>query len=253
MSYIDALETERKKSAQLVKIMACGALLGLAAMYLLYASPKHVTVHLAPDVRAGDSVDIRDGHSPVPSSNVYSFGYYIWQQVNRWQADGSKDYPAQVFALQAYLTPRCRAQLVADMETRGKRGELRQRTRLVTEIPGFGFAENRVISEGGSSWQVLLDMQLIEEFRGHSLKDVFIRYPLRVVRYDVDRQRNPWGLALDCFGAATPARINAADVAAGKPQQAPTSIAPMTLPRTTNQSVDPLADAARGPAARSNP
>jgi hypothetical protein len=31
------------------------------------------------------------------------------------------------------------------------------------------------------------------------VKDSFIRYPLRVVRYDVDGECNPFGLALDGF------------------------------------------------------
>lgn len=239
--YLDALENERQKNALLVRIMAGGAVVAALAMTLLHASPKNLNIHIAPDIRAGDTVAVRGGMAPVPGTNVYSFAYYIWQQVNRWQTDGSKDYGTQIYALQSYLTPRCRAQLTADLEARGKKGELRMRTRLITEIPGLGYATNRVIPEGGgNSWTVLLDMQLIEEFRGHSLKDVFIRYPLRVVRYDVDRERNPWALALDCHGDSAPARLNAADVKTGQ-VQTPSSVAPMTLPRTTSQPVDPMA------------
>ncbi|THT98405.1 TIGR03746 family integrating conjugative element protein [Lampropedia puyangensis] len=241
MKTIDALENARRENALLVKILGATILMGALGMYLLSGTPKNISVHLAPDMRAGETIDIRDGLSPVPTTNVYGFAYYIWQQVNRWQEDGNKDYGQQIFALQAYLTPRCRAQLLADMENRSKKGELRQRTRLITEIPGFGYAANRVLPEGNSAWQVLLDMQLIEEYRGHSLKDVFIRYPIRVVRYDVDRERNPWALALDCFGASAPTRISAADVQAGG-KNTQDVVTPMSLPRATNQSVDPMQD-----------
>ena len=48
-----------------------------------------------------------------------------------------------------------------------------------------------MLSEGPDAWTVLLDMQVTETFGGQGVKDVFIRYPLRVVRFDVDRERNP--------------------------------------------------------------
>jgi hypothetical protein len=38
------------------------------------------------------------------------------------------------------------------------------------------------------------------------VKQTQVRYPLRVVRYDVDREKNPWGLALAGFASA-PERI----------------------------------------------
>jgi len=38
------------------------------------------------------------------------------------------------------------------------------------------------------------------------VKDRLIHFPIRVVRYAVDPELNPWGLALDCYAAA-PRRI----------------------------------------------
>ncbi|HOP18281.1 MAG TPA: DUF2895 family protein, partial [Gammaproteobacteria bacterium] len=32
-------------------------------------------------------------------------------------------------------------------------------------------------------------------------------YPLRVVRYDVDRELNPWGMAIDGFASPGPSRV----------------------------------------------
>ena len=56
---------------------------------------------VAPDIKAGDSVRFADGQAPVPEVNVYGFAYYIWQQINRWQTDGSKDYGQQIFQFQS--------------------------------------------------------------------------------------------------------------------------------------------------------
>ncbi|MQT50293.1 DUF2895 family protein, partial [Pseudomonas helleri] len=42
------------------------------------------------------------------------------------------------------------------------------------------------------------------------VKRALVRYPLKVVRVDVDPERNPFGLALDCYSGA-PQRIISPD------------------------------------------
>lgn len=238
--YLDALASERKHNRQLTKIIYSVVVLGVVGAWFSWRQPKVVDVHLAPDLRAGDTVRVSDGRSPVPPTNVYGFSYYIWQQINRWQTDGAKDYGQQIYNMQFFLTPRCQSQLQADMELRHNKGELRRRTRQITEIPGFPYSENRVVADGPDAWTVLMDMQVMETFGGQSIKDVFIRYPLRVVRFDVDRERNPWKLALDCFGANRPARLNLADLKPGavpadiKAPRLPGTIAPSSLPSDTS-------------------
>lgn len=211
---LDALAAARKSNARLTIAVVIVAALGALGMYFAHAMPKNVDLHIAPNMNAGDTVRLDNGQSPVPEVNVYGFAYYVWQQVNRWQDDGSTDYGKQIYRFQSYITPRCRAQLQDDMDRRQRANELRSRTRQITEIPGFGYTERRVVADGPSAWTVLLDMQLMETFRGQSIKDTFIRYPIRVVRYDVDRQRNPWRLAVDCYGSHRPARLDQDSVAA---------------------------------------
>ena len=124
-------------------------------------------------------------------------------------------------------------------------GPHRARTRQMTEIPGLGYAANRVLPDGQAAWTVLLDMQLMEAFRGQPVKDAFIRYPIRVVRYDVDRERNPWRLAIDCYGSHRPERLDVRDVqdaSSGKTEASlPSVVTPPALPRTTGDAVDPHA------------
>ena len=242
---LDALAAERAHSATLRKVIVLVAVVGGLGMYFAHAMPKKIDLHVATDMKAGDTVQYVNGQAPVPDVNVYGFAYYIWQQLNRWQADGIKDYGEQIFRFQAYLTPSCRAQLQADMQQRSDAGELRFRTRQMSEIPGFGYASNRVIADGRSAWTVLLDMQLMEAFRGQAIKDAFIRYPIRVVKYDVDRERNPWRLAIDCYGSHRPERLDVRDVqdaSSGKTEASlPSVVTPPALPRTTGDAVDPHA------------
>jgi integrating conjugative element protein (TIGR03746 family) len=230
--YLDALAAERAHNARLFRALVVIGLVAVVGMALLWARPRQIDLHINPDLRAGERVSVTGGVAPVPNPNVYSFAYYVWQQVNRWQSDGGKDYGKQIYDFQSYLTPRCQAQLQGDIDNRNRAGELHQRTRQISEIPGLGFQDNRVIGEGPSAWTVLLDMQVTETFRGQAVKDAFIRYPVRVVRYDVDRERNPFRLAVDCFGSAAPARLDIKDSAIGAAQ----GLTPAALPAISAQA-----------------
>ena len=233
--YLDALAAEREHSAQLRKVIYAICALAVIGFYLAWSHPKQVDLHINPGLQAGDVVQVRNGVAAIPPPNIYAFGYYVWQQVNRWQTDGTKDYGRQIYDFQPYLTARCQAQLQADLENRNKAGELNQRTRQISEIPGFGYQDARIRTEG-SAWTVLLDMQVTETIRGQTIKDTFVRYPVRVVRYDVDRQRNPFRLAVDCFGDNRPARLDVREVEQRQNPGAGAALAPATLPRVLDSN-----------------
>lgn len=191
-------------------------LFGLYAMHGWSKAPTDLTVHVPPDLRTGAS--LKPGEVPPP--NVYAFAYYIWQQVNRWPENGDKDYGMAIFKTQAYVTPQCRAQLEEDMNRKKNDGELSMRTRTLVEMPGHTYDDSRVVPISSQAWKVTLDAEISETVRGLRVKDTLIRYPLRVVRFDVDRQSNPFGLAIDCYGDSDqPTRLepDADQNAAAKP------------------------------------
>lgn len=205
------------------------AVVTLAALAGWRYKETQLTAHIPPDLSNGMSLKI--GGTPlVPTPNVYAFGFYIWQQINNWPKDGGTDYSKQIYALQAYITPACRSQLDADLKIKLGNGELVQRTRSVMEIPGQGFAANRVTDHGNGAWTVLLDTALLETSHGVAVKRTFIRYPLRIVRYEADRESNPFGLAIDCFGNRRPERLEEKDIVVEQ-VMAPTVSIPAVLPK----------------------
>ncbi len=165
--------------------------------------PGTITVHIPPDLRSGAVMALDE----VPAANVYAFAFYIFQQLNRWPEDGAEDYGKAIFRIAAYLTPSFREQLIADMEAKGKQGQLAHRVRSVQAIPGQAYEERRVDVLSKESWVVWLDLELRESVKGMTVKKTNIRYPLRVLRYAVDAEANPWGLALDGFAAEGPQRL----------------------------------------------
>ena len=170
-------------------------------------APSNLRIHIPPDLRSGAVL----GTEEVPAANVYAFAFYIFQQLNRWPDNGAEDYGKAIFRIAAYLTPRYRNDLVADMELKARRGELAYRVRGVQEVPGHGYEERRVDILASGAWVVWLDLDLLESVKGMTVKRTTIRYPLRVVRQAVDPETNPWGLALDGYAGEGPQRLGDAE------------------------------------------
>lgn len=182
-------------------------IVALAALVGWRTRDDNLTVHIPPDLSAGAIMKI--GRRPdVPAPNVYLFGFHVWQQLNNWSKDGAKDYGQQIFDYQWYITPSCRQQIETDMRLKADASELVGRTRTIMEIPGQGYTDDRVTRLGSGAWRVRLDVSIEETVKGVSVKKTYVRYPLRVVRYDVNRERNAWGLAVDCFGNDRPERLD---------------------------------------------
>lgn len=171
-------------------------------------SPKRLTVHVPPDLRSGATLSVDE----VPTSTVYVFALYIFQQLNRWPEDGAKDYGRAIFQISPYVTPSYRAELMADLERKGRQGELAYRVRGIQEIAGHGYDERRVDVLAPGVWVVWLDLDLLESVQGMTVKKTAIRYPLRVVSLAVDPEANPWGLALDGFSSEGPRRLRESEL-----------------------------------------
>lgn len=196
MAYRDALaELRRQRNVAWAQFGVMAALALFLAFGWYRASREFPPLHIPPNLTRGAVV--RPGE--VPASSVYAFAYYIWQQVNRWPVDGKVDYGKAIFQHQAYLTARFREELLADLERRGRGGELDERARGVQELPGHHFDAHRVEAQGNDLWVVWLDLEVSESYKKTTVKTTQVRYPLRVVRYEVDLARNPFGLALDGF------------------------------------------------------
>lgn len=198
----NALRSDRFHIQSLRIVIVLLTLICTILGYGWYSSPKYLTIHNPPDLRSGST----RAWWEVPVSSVYSFTFYIFQQLNRWPQDGEKDYKRNIESLSAYLTPECYQFLLKDYEQRDLLGELQDRVRGVYEIPGRGFSQDRVKVNGQNDWDVTLDLSTDEYYLDNPVKRVLVRYPLHVVRYDVNPEANPWGLALNCY-RSTPQRL----------------------------------------------
>ncbi len=173
------------------------------------SAPRQLTIHNPPDLRSGSTRE----WWKVPPSTVYAFGFYIFQQLNAWPKNGDVDYPAKIAQLGAFLTPACQDFLNKDAKVRSDSGELKDRVRVVYELPRRGYSSQSVTVRSDDEWVVRLDLVADEYYHTEPVKRAMVRYPLRVLRWEGDPERNPFGLALDCYDSM-PQRIEAAPVAA---------------------------------------
>ncbi|WKN23148.1 PFL_4703 family integrating conjugative element protein [Azotobacter vinelandii] len=205
MSYRKRVDAQQAHILSLRLALGLMTLLSLALAYGWWKAPQELTIHVPPDLRSGSTRKWWE----VPPESVYSFALYIFQQMNRWPKDGEVDYQDNIHRLDAYLTPACKAYLQKDYELRRNAGELRKRERGVFEIPGRGIGdagEQRTLVHSINDWTVNLDIAADEHYGGERVKRALARYPLHIVRADVDPEQNPFGLQWDCYGG-NPQRI----------------------------------------------
>ncbi|MFN9525564.1 MAG: PFL_4703 family integrating conjugative element protein [Pseudomonadaceae bacterium] len=200
--------------------IGAGALVLLALVMGIgwWSAPRNLTIHVPPDLRSGSSRPWWD----VPPESVYAFTIYVWQQLQRWPSNGDDDYPRNLHALSPYLTPACQALLQQDYEYRRNAGELRRRVRGIYEIPGRGYADNptlRVRTVSNREWVVTLDVTADEYYASEQVKRALVRYPLKVQRIDVDPQRNPFGLVIDCYDGVPQRIAKPAEASAAPPSE----------------------------------
>ncbi|EOY1433789.1 PFL_4703 family integrating conjugative element protein [Yersinia enterocolitica] len=187
----------------------CGVLVVLLMIALTgwILSPRNLIVHNPPDLRSGST----RAWWEIPPPTVYSFAFYIFQQLNSWPKDGETDYLYRIATLTPYLTPSCLEWLNSDAKQRKERGELKERVRGVSEVPGRGYKDNSITVESRDSWVARLDLVADEYYLAEPVKRTLVRYPLKIVRWSQNPETNPFGLALDCY-ADIPQRLEAAPV-----------------------------------------
>ncbi len=203
MSFISDLENERQAGRYKNRIIV-----GLFAVLIMMTigwgmAPRWIDISIPPDLREGATMAIGEKHP----YNVFMFAQYLSQQIYNWDTNGEIDFPRQVQRFRNYLTPSYRQDLHELIEYQKNKGELRNRTRIFSPVPGDGY-KSEDVEILGDGWIVWLDIKVADYVHGSLVKTFTQRYPVRVVLFDVDREDNKFQLALDGNGGYQPTRIS---------------------------------------------
>ena len=204
--YLHALTGRDRHIFSLRCIIIIVMLILIFAIWGWKSSPDKLTIHIPPDLRSGSTRIWWE----VDPANIYSFAFYIFQQLNNWPKDGEVDFKRNINQLSAFLTPQCQEILNTEYVQRRNLGEIKGRVRSIGEISGRGINskirnnktgafEDRVNVLSKDAWIVTFDIYADEYYSGEAVKRSLVRYPLSVVRSDSDPEANPWGLRLNCY------------------------------------------------------
>ncbi len=192
MSYVSVLENEQQTSRLKSRIIFGQLVLMIIMAIGWTAAPSNIRLHYPPDLRSGGTMGIDE----ISESEVYVFAGYILQQLNNWKTNGEKDYQNKINLLRSYFTPSYQTDLQMDYDNRLKHGELRNRVRNWS-LSSEAIYNEAFVVKLGNSWLVWLDVEIKEYVNGGVVKNLRLRLPMQVVRYDVDPESNPWGLGLN--------------------------------------------------------
>lgn len=198
VGYVQTIETVRAINRALLVIILVMSAAIVALALALMSSRDWITVYVPPDTTRGAFIT-----AGTPSSAaVYGFASLTLQNLHHWPTDGQRDYRAAIDGQAAFLTPAFRRQLLEDhtrLTNRGGINELRGRSRALFTLPDRLYSPDRVVRTGDGTWSVTLEFRLVETIEAAAIKDIPIRYEVRVVQADVDPSGNVWGMQLDGF------------------------------------------------------
>ena len=162
---------------------------------LLFHAFETIDISVPPDLSQG--AILKRGHKEP--TEIYSFAFNLFQQLQRWRTNGAQDYADNITRYRHYITPDYSRWLENDLLRRLDDNELNGRERYVEPISGFNYSESAVKKTSGDTWVVYLKLRLVETFNKRPVKEIDFNYPIRIVRIDKDRKDNPWRLALDGY------------------------------------------------------
>lgn len=173
-----------------------GILVLLCALFCLgwMTSPARLRIYIPPDISNGATLKV----NTIPNPLIYSFAYEVWQELNYWPEDGSKDYTKNLRTFSAYITQEFQSQLNQEYSELLGAGQI-QRQRFIQGLAGSAYDSHSVRKLSNDSWQVDLKVRLMEYKNNQLVKDTEIIYPLRIIRHDVSNSLNPYGLAIAGF------------------------------------------------------
>lgn len=183
--------------------LVSGVLLCLVFGQLIISAVRQndITVHVPPDLSQGASFSA----GSIPKPNVYLFASEVWRSVNYWQKDGDIEMVSNLNAYSCYLSEEVKRDQLNLHDSRVKKGQSSNRTRRMSEITNLKDVEGSVSSLGAGTWDVDLDLRLVETLEGTPVKSHPLRYRVRVAADNSGSSCNPFNMRI--IGISQPLRI----------------------------------------------
>lgn len=184
-------ESDRKDKVIRALTIFALILLGMVihSHYLLANLPKEFECNFPPDTSQGGKVMVNE----TPRHQVYGLAFGLFQKIYRCEKDCSVEFANNIRAYGYFYTDTYRQKMLSYAASR--EGYNRKRIRSISEHGNY--KQSKVIPLGNGVWVVYLDVVEKEYIGSKKVRDAIMRYPVVMVKNDVDRENNPWRLAFD--------------------------------------------------------
>lgn len=187
-----------------VLLVLLGALLLLNAWlsFALMQAPKKMEFWLSPSMSASGGIIKPEA---VPDEYVHGFVTSLIPVLNSWTSAGETEFYNHIEGLSYYFTPRFR-DLMAKTKESLQRAGLFSRTQTASL---YRFLEEGDVKRiGKDAWEVHLLLRISQKLNEQSamvIADKVVDYHFRVVKVNLSKIQNPFGLAID--GYTKPERL----------------------------------------------
>lgn len=158
-------------------------------------APENINLHYPPNLMMSSTMRI----GQVSNAELLGFATLFYQRIYNWQQNGEHEFTDNIHAWRGEITPEFQAVLFKEIDQRNREGELSGRVRTMKLLPVTLSPDELVQPLDADHWRVWLYFQVQEFVNGKLVKDLTQKIPLRVARYAVDMDANPWQLALDGY------------------------------------------------------
>lgn len=183
--------------------LIAGAIAVLLVMQVMISCSRQndITVHVPPDLSSGASFKV----GTIPKPNVYLFASEVWRSINYWEKNGDTEMTDNLHRYSCYISEPVLQSLLALHEVRVAGGHSRDRSRRMSEITELKNVDASVGNTGAGTWEVDLDLRLVENLNGTVVKDQPLRYRVNVAADNSGASCNPFNMRI--IGVSQPFRI----------------------------------------------
>lgn len=194
------IQEQKEKKILLFIIFGLFIVIGLQSWGWSKA-PDKIMIHYPPDLRSSQILKIGE----IPYHEVWTTTSYIMTHLYFWEEDGLVDFEKNRRTFFPFITENF--SLYIKDYIKDHASSLEGRRREMRIMNGTTYDESKVKAIGDDAWIVWLDFRVTETLSGIVVSDEYIRYPVRVVKFDIANNFNPFGYALDGFLAPGPMQL----------------------------------------------
>lgn len=152
---------------------------------------QDITVYYPPNINVANKMEA----GFIPEETVYSFTLLIMQQLYLWEKNADTDFEENSSRLRQFLHDDFRRKIQIEAALERAKGTRKNLQRTFQIMPSSVYSEEAVDPKA-DHWIVWFDAEVKDVLNKVEVYKRVHRMGVKVIRYDINRDFNPWSLAI---------------------------------------------------------